>query len=188
MWARVGLFGVLGEVTVGYVLHVLVNVCVSVCYPWVDTCKWQMCLCECVCVCVSVSCTSVESGGDQTVSQLPWEGSSGCDRVEEAKYPGSNTLLCLSHNEATSPGSDNTHKMFRHKARVRRRTETLPWPEERARKGSFHPRPCFYTCPFLHYSEISSWSYVCVCVFPHLKVTAVVILLAEIISVKLAIA
>ncbi len=67
-------------------------------------------VCVCVCLCLCTSCTSVESEGDQTVSQLPWEGSSGCDRVEEAKYPGSNTLLCLSHNEAASPGSDNnTH-------------------------------------------------------------------------------
>lgn len=71
-------------------LNVNVNICVWVFPPW--------CACD-EGVCVSASCSSVESEGDQTVSQLPWEGSSGCGREERAKYPGSNTLLCLSHNE-----------------------------------------------------------------------------------------
>lgn len=134
-----------------YVLHVWVKVCV-----WVSAIhEYMLASDKSVCVCMCVSCTSVESEGDQTVSQLPWEGSSGCDREEEAKYPGSNTL-CLSHNEAASPGSDNTHRMVKYRAQVRRWTETLPWPEQRAPKRSFHHRPCLCICFYLHYSETSS--------------------------------
>lgn len=137
--------------------------CISECVISTSRHKWQTCLCKCVsvylcarvcicvCMCVSTSCNGVESEGDQTVSQLPWEGSSGCDRVEEAKYPGSNTLLCLSRNEAASPGSDNTRKMFRHMARVRRRVETSPWPEEGEHvRGAFTPDLVSIPGLFLH--------------------------------------
>jgi len=88
-------------------------------------------------VCVSSCCSSAESEGDQTVSQLPWEGSSGCDREEKAKYPGSNTFLCLSHNEAASLGSDNTHRIVKQQPLVRPCIKSVPWPQQ----GSSHHRP-----------------------------------------------
>lgn len=88
-----------------YVLHVWANVCVSVCHRWVDEQVMS------ACVRVSVSCSSVESEGDQTASHLLWEDSSGSDSEGKAKYRGSNTLLRLSHNEAASPGSDQTQGM-----------------------------------------------------------------------------
>lgn len=128
--------------------------CVSVCHSLVGASKWR----ACVWVGVSASCTSVESHGDQTVSQLPWEGSSGCDRVDEAKYPGSNALLCLSHNEAASPGQDNAHRMF--KQGEGSPPDWNPRHDRRIREGSLRPRTRF----ILHYCETSSWSSVCVCV------------------------
>lgn len=109
---------------------VFVPACVYVCVPSMSRHLQLMN----VFMCVWQHLVAAQSEGDQTVSQLPWEGSSGCDREEEAKYPGSNTLLCLSHNEAASPGSNNTHKMVKHRALVRRYIETAPWLEHGAHK------------------------------------------------------
>lgn len=118
----------------------------------------------------SASCSNVESEEDQTVSKLPCEGCSCWDRVEKAKYSGSNSLLCLSHNEAATEGLANTHRMLRYRLRVR------CWSETRAEKTQeeLSPRPFFFTCPFLC---------VRVFVFPHHEVIAVIIPFAEIIPV-----
>lgn len=118
---------VLWEGTVGYML-----VCMTLCYP-----SRHLRVCVHARVCLSSSCAGVES--DQTVSQLPWEGSSGCDRVEEAKYPGSNTLPSLSPNETASPGFDCTHRILRPEAGMRRQAESLTTASAgSAHKGSFH--------------------------------------------------
>lgn len=130
----------------------------------------------CWCVCLWVSCSSAESQGDQTVSQLPWEGSSGCDREEKAKYLGSNTLFSLSHNK--QPRQAQTAHTERSSTGQGLGAGLKLRPASAQLSPQLSPHTLFL---YLLYPTVQ-WNLVmelCVQVLSHLKVTTVICLLAE---------